>query len=169
MKKIVLTMEGHKRLQEELQKLKAEDRPMIIRAIAEARAHGDLSENAEYHSAKERQGFIETRIRELEGVLSSPQIIDPSKVGADGRCIFGAFVDVAGADGKSKTYRLVGEYEADIDAGLLSIASPLGRALIGKYADDTVTINPGGNNDEDDEDNESGGGIEYQIIAVRYQ
>lgn len=167
MKKIVLTTEGHKRLQDELQKLKAEDRPMIIRAIAEARAHGDLSENAEYHSAKERQGFIETRIRELEGVLSSPQIIDPSKVGADGRCIFGAYVDIADVKGKTTTYRLVGEYEADIDAGLLSIASPLGRALIGKYADETVAINPGGGGD--DEDDESGGGIEYKIIAVRYQ
>lgn len=165
-KKVVLTSEGHERLQGELRRLKAEDRPAIIRAISEARAHGDLSENAEYHSAKERQGFIETRIRELEGVLSSPQIIDPAKVGADGRCIFGAFVDIADADGKVKTYRLVGEFEANIDAGLLSIASPLGRALVGKYADDIVAVNPGGNNDDDDDND---GGIKYKVIAVRYQ
>ncbi len=168
--KVNLTKEGHARLQEELQRLKAKDRPAIIRAISEARAHGDLSENAEYHSAKERQGFIEKRIRELESALASPQIIDPAAVGADGRCIFGAYVDIADGEGKTKTYRLVGEYEADIDSGLLSIASPLGRALIGKYADDIVAVKPGGGaQDEDSEDNEDGGGIKYKIIAVRYQ
>ena len=165
--KVNLTKEGQQRLQEELQRLTGEDRPAIIRMISEARAHGDLSENAEYHSAKERQGFIEHRIRELEAVLASPQIIDPAAVGADGRCIFGAYVDVA-ADGTKKTYRLVGEYEANIDAGLLSVASPLGRALIGKYADDMVVVKPGGVPDEDSEENEDGG-IEYKVIAVRYQ
>lgn len=165
--KVHLTKEGKERLQNELQKLTSEDRPAIIKAIAEARAHGDLSENAEYHSAKERQGFIETRIRELEGVLASPQIIDPAKVGANGKCIFGAFVDVV-VGGKKQTYRIVSEYEADIDSGLLSMTSPLGRALIGKTAGDVDYFKPGAK-DDDEVDEDTPGAIKYEVAAVRYK
>lgn len=152
-----ITKEGFERLTAELEKLKSEERPAIIQAIAEARAHGDLSENAEYHSAKEKQGYIEARIRLLEGVLSAADIFDPVAVGADGRCIFASYVDLRDDDGKKTTYRLVGQHEADINNGLLSVASPIGRALMGKYGGDSITVQT------------PGGEMEYEILAVRYE
>ena len=152
-----LTKEGYDRLSAELEHLKTTERPAIIEAIAEARAHGDLSENAEYHSAKEKQGYIEARIKLLESVVSSADIIDPTTIGANGRCIFGAFVDLQNADGKTITYRIVGEHEADVNNGMLSSTSPVGQALLGKYADDEVIVNT------------PSGELEYTVLAVRYE
>lgn len=129
MNKIPLTVTGAALLKEELHRLKTIERPAVIEAIAEARAHGDLSENAEYDAAKEKQGFIEGRIQEVEGKLSHAQIIDPAAMDADGRCVFGATVDLEDADsGQSVTYQIVGEDEADIKQGKISFASPLARA-----------------------------------------
>lgn len=144
MEKIPLTRVGYDALNAELKQLKTEERPAIIRAIAEAREHGDLSENAEYHSAKEKQSFIEGRIKELEGVISLADVIDPAKL--SGGIKFGATVRLVDEDTDAEnTYQIVGEYEADIERGLLNIKSPLARALIGKEAGDSVEVRtPGG-------------------------
>ncbi len=152
-----LTMKGAQRLRDELENLKAVKRPAVIAAIAEARAHGDLKENAEYHAAREQQGFIEGRIQELEYVLSHCQLIDVASLNAGTRVVFGATVELADCDsGEEVTYQIVGDLESDIKPGLISISSPLSRALIGKHEGDTVTIQaPAGDRD-------------YDIIAVRY-
>ena len=144
MEKIPMTRAGHAALEAELKQLKTEDRPAIIKAIAEAREHGDLSENAEYHSAKEKQSFIEGRIKELEGVISLADVIDPTKL--SGPIKFGATVTLVDEDtDEEKTYQIVGEYEAKIEAGLLNIKSPIARALIGKEEGDSVEVRtPGG-------------------------
>jgi transcription elongation factor GreA len=143
---IPMTRNGVERLKEELHQLKSQDRPNIIQAIAEARAQGDLSENAEYESAKERQGFIEGRIAEIEAKLSNVQIIDPASLNADGKCVFGATIELENLDEeKSITYQIVGEDEVDIKANKISISSPLARALIGKEDGDVVEVEtPGG-------------------------
>ena len=141
MNKVPLTLAGAEQLRAELQRLKTVDRPAVIAAIAEARSHGDLSENAEYDAAKERQGFIEGRIKEVEGKLANAQIIDPRLLDADGRCVFGATVDLEDVEKGSKvTYQIVGEDEADLKAGKVSISSPIARALIGKYAGDVAEV-----------------------------
>lgn len=158
MSKIPLTVTGAEKLREELHRLKTVDRPSVVAAIAEARSHGDLSENAEYDAAKERQGFIEGRIAEVEGKLSNAQVIDPSLLDADGRCVFGATVEMEDQDtGDAVTYQIVGEDEADIKNGKISVNSPVARALIGKYAGDIAQV-------------QAPGGIrEYEIIDVRYE
>jgi transcription elongation factor GreA len=152
-----LTVVGAEQLKAELQKLKHVERPAVIQAISEARAQGDLSENAEYDAAKERQSFIEGRIIELEGKLSNAQIIDPKLLDADGRCVFGATVELEdlGA-GDTVTYQIVGDDEADLKEGKISISSPIARSLIGKYAGDNAEVNA------------PGGVREYEIIDVRY-
>jgi transcription elongation factor GreA len=158
MSKVPLTVKGAEKLREELHRLKTVDRPWVIGAIAEARAHGDLSENAEYDAAKERQGFIEGRIQEVEGKLSHAQIIDPKLLDADGRCVFGATLDLEDQDsGDAVTYQIVGEDEADIKAGKISVNSPIARALIGKYAGDIAQVQA------------PGGMREYEVIDVRYE
>ena len=158
MSKIPLTVNGAEKLREELQRLKTVDRPSVIAAIAEARSHGDLSENAEYDAAKERQGFVEGRIQEVEGKLSNAQIIDPKLLDADGRCVFGATVEMEDQDsGDTVTYQIVGEDEADIKAGKISISSPVARALIGKFAGDIAQVQA------------PGGMREYEILDVRYE
>ncbi|MBS4020472.1 transcription elongation factor GreA [Azonexus hydrophilus] len=158
MSKVPLTVTGAEKLREELHRLKTVDRPWVIAAIAEARAHGDLSENAEYDAAKERQGFIEGRIQEVEGKLSNAQIIDPKLLDADGRCVFGATAEIEDQDsGEVFTYQIVGEDEADIKNGKLSVASPMARALIGKYAGDIAQV-------------QAPGGIrEFEILDIRYE
>jgi transcription elongation factor GreA len=158
MSKVPLTVAGAAKLREELQRLKTIERPKVIAAIAEARSHGDLSENAEYDAAKERQGFLEGRIKDLEGKLANAQIIDPMLLDADGRCVFGATVDLEDQEsGDGVTYQIVGEDEADIKQGKLSFGSPMARALIGKYAGDIAQV-------------QAPGGIrEYEIIDVRYE
>lgn len=144
MEKIPMTRAGHTALEKELKQLKTIERPAIIKAIAEARAHGDLSENAEYHSAKEKQSFIEGRVKELEGVISLAEVIDPAKL--SGSIKFGATVTLVDEDtDKERTYQIVGEYEANIEKGLLNIKSPIARALIGKEEGDSVEVRtPGG-------------------------
>jgi len=144
MEKIPLTRAGFDKLDAELKHLKSIERPAIIKAISEAREHGDLSENAEYHSAKEKQSFIEGRIKELEGAISLAEVIDPSKL--SGTIKFGATVTLADEDtDEEKTYQIVGEYEADIENGKLNIKSPIARALIGKDVGDSVEVRtPGG-------------------------
>lgn len=155
--KIPLTVKGAEMLKVELHRLKTVDRPATIAAIGEARSHGDISENAEYDAAKERQGFIEGRILELEGKLSSAQIIDPTLLEDDGRVVFGATVDLEETEsGDSVTYQIVGDDEADIKAGKISISSPISRALIGKYAGDLAEVKA------------PGGVKEYEVIDVRY-
>ena len=153
-----ITMKGAQRLRAELDELKSVKRPAVINAIAEARAHGDLKENAEYHAAREQQGFIEGRIKHLEGELSHAQVIDIATLTAGDRVVFGATVELADADsGEERTYQIVGDLEADIKKGLVSVSSPLARALIGKHEGDTVTIQaPAGTRD-------------YDIVAVRYE
>ena len=144
MEKIPMTRAGHTALETELKHLKSVERPAIIKAIAEAREHGDLSENAEYHSAKEKQSFIEGRIKELEGAISLADVIDPKKM--SGAIKFGATVTLVGEDtDEEKTYQIVGEYEANIEKGMLNIKSPIARALIGKEEGDSVEVRtPGG-------------------------
>ncbi len=144
MDKIPLTRAGFDKLEAELKTLKSVERPAIIKAIAEAREHGDLSENAEYHSAKEKQSFIEGRIKELEGVIGRADVIDPAKL--SGPVKFGATVKLVDEDtDEEKTYQIVGEYEADIEAGKLNLASPIARALIGKEEGDAIEVRtPGG-------------------------
>lgn len=158
MNKVPLTARGAEQLREEVKRLKTVDRPRVIQAIAEARAHGDLKENAEYHAAREQQGFIEGRIQEIEGKLSNAQIIDVTTMPASGRVIFGATVDLADEDsGEEVTYQIVGEDEADIKAGRISINSPIARALVGKEEGDVAVVAaPGGNKN-------------YEIVAVRYE
>ena len=152
-----LTVKGAQRLRDELEHLKSVKRPAVIGAIAEARAHGDLKENAEYHAAREQQGFIEGRIQELEFVLSHCQLIDVAKLNAGTRVVFGATVGLADCDsGEEVTYQIVGDLEADIKQGLISISSPLSRALIGRHEGDTVTIQA------------PAGARDYDIVAVRY-
>ncbi|HBK55513.1 MAG TPA: transcription elongation factor GreA [Xanthomonadales bacterium] len=152
-----LTHIGAKRLREELERLKTVERPRVIEAIAEARAHGDLKENAEYHAAREQQGFIEGRIKELEFALSHAQIIDLGSIDAGSRIVFGARVVLAACDSDQEVrYQIVGDLEADIKHGMVSISSPLARALIGKHEGDTVSIQA------------PGGTREYDIVEVRY-
>lgn len=139
MSKVPVTVRGHELLQEELKKLKSVDRPAVIKAIAEARAHGDLKENAEYHAAKEQQGFIEARIKDLEGKLSHIQVIDVTAHDARGKVIFGSTVVILDENTKTETtYTIVGEDEADIRSGLISYTSPIARALIGKNEGDEI-------------------------------
>ena len=141
MSKVPLTLRGAQMLREELTNLKSVDRPNVIQAIAQARAHGDLKENAEYHAAREQQGFIEARIKEIEGKLSHAQIIDVTKLHADGRVVFGATVEVYEDEtDEEHTFQIVGEDEADIKQGLVSISSPIARALIGKSVDDVAEV-----------------------------
>jgi transcription elongation factor GreA len=157
MNKVPLTVHGAEQLRAELHDLKSVQRPAIINAISEARAMGDLSENAEYHAAKERQGFIEGRIAELEGKLSNAQIIDPKTLQADGRVVFGATVELDDVEkGTSVTYQIVGDDEADIKQCKISISSPIARALIGKSAGDVAEVNA------------PGGVREYEIADVKY-
>ena len=157
MSKVPLTVRGAEKLRAELQELKGVQRPAIITAIAEARAHGDLSENAEYAAAKERQSFIEGRIAELEGKVSNAQIIDPSTLDAGGRCVFGATVEVEDLEsGDVVTYQIVGEDEADLKEGKISISSPMARAMIGKSAGDVAEVQA------------PGGLREYEIRDVKY-
>ena len=154
---IPLTLKGAEKLKAELQRLKTQDRPAVIAAIAEARSHGDLSENAEYDAAKDRQGFIEGRIKEIEGKLSSARIIDPGQLHADGRVVFGATVDLEDEDsGEKLSYQIVGEDEADLKLGLISISSPIARALIGRSAGDVAEVRA------------PGGVKHYEIVDVRY-
>jgi transcription elongation factor GreA len=152
-----ITLKGAQRLRAELEELKSVKRPAVINAIAEARAHGDLKENAEYHAAREQQGFIEGRIKQLEAELSHAQIIDVSSLNAGSRVVFGAIVDLADVESdEERTYQIVGDLEADIKLGLIAISSPVARALIGKHEGDSVTI-------------EAPGGIrEYEIVGVSY-
>ena len=157
MSKIPLTVTGAEKLRAELQALKTVQRPAIVTAIAEARSHGDLSENAEYHAAKERQSFIEGRIAELESKLANAQIINPALHDADGRCVFGATVELEDVANRAVvTYQIVGDDEADIREGKISISSPLARALIGKYAGDLAEVQA------------PGGVREYEILDVKY-
>ena len=155
---VPMTVRGHELLQEELKRLKSVDRPEVIKAIAEARAHGDLKENAEYHAAKEQQGFIEARIKEVEGKLSHVQVIDVTSIDARGKIIFGSTVElIEEATGKEITYTIVGEDEADIKNGLISFTSPIARALISKNEGDIVDfIAPDGEK-------------VYEVIEVRYE
>jgi transcription elongation factor GreA len=158
MSRIPLTLAGAEMLRRELHRLKTVERPHAITAIAEARSHGDLAENAEYDAAKERQGFIEARIKELQSKLAHAQIIDPTQIEADGRCVFGATVELAELEnGGTVTYQIVGEDEADIKKGKIFINSPIARALIGKSAGDAVEV-------------ETPGGVrQYEILDVRYE
>jgi transcription elongation factor GreA len=154
---IPLTIRGAEKLKEELARLKNVERHAVIQAISEARAQGDLSENAEYEAAKDKQGFIEGRILEIEGKLAAAQIIDPSKLNADGHVVFGSTVDLEDEDsGVAVTYQIVGDDEADLKQGLISISSPIARSLIGKVAGDVAEVQA------------PGGLRHYEIIAVRY-
>jgi transcription elongation factor GreA len=157
MSTVPITKRGAELLKEELQRLKSKDRPAVINAISEARAQGDLSENAEYDAAKERQSFIEGRIAELEGKLSAAQIIDPTELDAEGRIVFASTVDLEDLEsGQKVTYQIVGEDEADLKEKKVSITSPIARALIGKYAGDVVEVNA------------PSGIREYEVLEVRY-
>ena len=152
-----ITAQGAQRLRAELDELKSVQRPAVINAIAEARAHGDLKENAEYHAAREQQGFIEGRIKQLESELSHAQVIDVSSLNVGDKVVFGANVVLADEDsGEEKRYQIVGDLEADIKQGLIAISSPVARALIGKHAGDVVTIEA------------PGGTSEYEIVEVSY-
>jgi len=154
---VPITARGAEALKEELKHLKSVARPEVVQAISEARAHGDLKENAEYHAAKEQQSFIEGRIQELDGVLSHAQIIDPSTLPQDGRVVFGVTVDLLNIDTDEEVrYQIVGDYESDIKLNRISVSSPIARAMIGKEIDDVITVQaPGGN-------------IEYEIVAIDY-
>jgi len=158
MNKVPLTVKGAEMLRSELVELKAVARPRVIQAIAEARAHGDLKENAEYHAAREQQGFIEGRIKEIESKLSHAQIIDVKTLNAGGRVVFGATVDVYEEEtDEEHTFQIVGEDEADIKQGLISVGSPIARALIGKSVDDVAVVET------------PGGGRHLDIVEVRYE
>lgn len=157
MNKTPLTVKGAELLRAELHRLKTVDRPEVIAAIAEARSHGDLSENAEYDAAKERQGFVEGRIKELELKIANAQIIDPATLDTDGRCVFGATVDLEDlSSGDEVVYQIVGDDEADVKAGKISVSSPIARALIGKYAGDVADVQA------------PGGVRSYEILDIRY-
>ena len=154
---IPITKRGAEKLKEELHRLKTVERPAVITAIAEARAQGDLSENADYDAAKDRQGFIEGRIQEIEGKLSVAQVIDPSAVDGGGKVVFGATVDLEEEEsGEAVTYQIVGEDEADLKLGLINVGSPIARALIGKEEGDTAVVQA------------PGGTKSYEIVGVRY-
>lgn len=157
MSKVPLTVTGAEKLRRELEELKTVARPRIIAAIAEARAHGDLKENAEYHAAREQQSFTEGRIQEIEGKLANAQIIDVTKIDANGTVVFGSTIELEDIEtGEIVTYQIVGDDEADIKEGRISVGSPIARALIGKEEEDVVTVKaPGGNK-------------EYEILAVKY-
>ncbi|OHC63601.1 MAG: transcription elongation factor GreA [Rhodocyclales bacterium GWA2_65_19] len=158
MSKFPITLHGAEMLREELKRLKTVDRPAVVAAIAEARSHGDLSENAEYDAAKERQGFVEGRIAEVEGKLGNAQIIDPKALDADGRVVFGATVELEDMDGgQTVTYQIVGDDEANLKHGKISLNSPVARALIGKYAGDVAEVQT------------PGGKREYEILDVKYE
>ena len=158
MTRVLLTAEGAEKLREELARLFKTERPRVIQAIAEARSHGDLSENAEYEAARDEQGFIEGRIAELEGQLSRAEIVDPSKLHIDGRVVFGALVDLYDVEADSEvTYQIVGELEADLEHGRISMSSPIGRALIGKEeGEELEVVTPGGTRG-------------YEVVKVRYK
>ena len=157
MNKVPMTVNGEKRLREELAQLKTEERPRVIAAIAEERDHGDLKENAEYHAAREQQGFIEGRIQEIEGKLSNAQVIDVTKLSSTGKVIFGTTVTLLNLDTDATTrYRIVGEDEADIKSGMISLTSPIARALIGKEEGDIVNVRT------------PGGDVEFEISDVEY-
>jgi transcription elongation factor GreA len=155
---VPITLRGAEALKDELKQLKTVARPQVVAAIAEAREHGDLKENAEYHAAREQQSFIEGRIQELEGTLSQSQVIDPASLPQDGRVVFGVTVTLLNIDTDAEVkYQIVGDYESDIKLNRISVSSPIARALIGKEMDDVVTVQaPGGN-------------IEYEIIAINYE
>ncbi len=158
MSKVPMTLRGAEKLREELKELKTVVRPRVIEAIAEARAHGDLKENAEYHAAREQQGFVEGRIKEIEAKLSNAQVIDPVTLNTNGKIVFGATVDLAEEDsGDEVTYQIVGEDEADIKNGCISVSSPVARALIGKQEGDVAEVRT------------PGGVRAYEIIGVRYE
>ena len=158
MSKVPITRHGAELLRAELHRLKTVERPKVVAAIAEARSHGDLSENAEYDAAKERQGFIEGRLAEVEGKLGHAQIIDPKLLDADGRVVFGATVELEDADsGEAVTYQIVGDDEADLKLGKISLRSPVARALIGKFAGDVAEVQT------------PGGVRQYEILDVRYE
>lgn len=157
MNKVPLTVSGANKLREELEELKSVVRPRIIAAIATAREHGDLKENAEYHAAREQQSFTEGRIADIEGKLSNAQIIDVTKLDANGKVVFGATVELENIESEARvTYQIVGEDEADIKQNRISIGSPIARALIGKEAEDVVTVKA------------PGGDIEYEILSIQY-
>lgn len=157
MKKVPLTLRGAEMLKAELQQLKTQERPRVVAAIAEAREHGDLKENAEYHAAREQQGFIEGRIKEIEAKLSNTQIIEVSRLNTDGRVVFGVTVELMDeGSGEKLSYQIVGDDEADIRGGRISISSPIARALIGKEAGDFAIVQA------------PGGTKEYEILSVRY-
>lgn len=157
MSTIPLTKRGAEKLKEELHRLKTVERPAVINAIAEARAQGDLSENAEYDAAKDKQGFIEGRILEIEGKLAAAQVIDPSSLDAEGRVVFGATVDLEEEEtGEAVTYQIVGDDEADLKQGLISVSSPIARAIIGKEAGDVAEVRA------------PGGLKRYEVVEVRY-
>ena len=158
MSKVPLTLHGAELLRAELHRLKTVERPSVIAAIAEARSHGDLSENAEYDAAKERQGFVEGRIADVEGKLSNAQIIDPLSLDADGRVVFASTVELEEIEsGKTVVYQIVGDDEADLKQGKISLNSPVARALIGKFAGDAAVVQT------------PGGVREYEILDVRYE
>ena len=158
MSRAPLTMKGAQRLRGELEELKSVKRPAVIAAIAEARAHGDLKENAEYHAARDQQSFIEGRIKQLEAELSHAHVIDVATLNAGSKVVFGAIVDLADAEtDEEKTYQIVGDLEADIKLGLIAISSPVARALIGKHEGDAITIDA------------PAGQREYEIVGVRYE
>jgi len=145
MKRTPMTLRGAEALRAELKRLKSEARPAVIKAIAEARSHGDLSENAEYHAAREQQGFIEGRIREIEAKLSTAEVIDPSTLPKNGKVVFGSVVELEDEEGNRLVYQIVGEDEADIGAGRISVTSPIARAMVGKSEGDVVDVTaPGG-------------------------
>lgn len=158
MSKAPMTATGAQKLRDQLKELKTVDRPRITQAIAEARAHGDLSENAEYHAAREQQSFLEGRIAAIETALADAQIIDVNSLNADGRVVFGATVDLQNLENDEEvTYQIVGEMEADIDRNLISVTSPIARALIGKETGDIVEVNA------------PGGIVEYEILDARFE
>lgn len=157
MTRVLLTTDGAEKLREELKRLKSVERPRVIEAIAEARAHGDLSENAEFDAAKDQQGFIEGRISELENQLSRAEIIDPASLNAGGKVVFGAWVDLYDVDDDAEvSYQIVGELEADLENSQISVTSPIGRTLVGKHEGDEVEVET------------PGGTRTYEIVKVRY-
>jgi transcription elongation factor GreA len=152
-----MTAEGAERLRRQLDELKSVERPRVIQALAEARAHGDLSENAEYHAARERQGFIEGRIATIEEALAIAEIIDVTKIDAEGKIVFGATIELFNLDTEQEVrYQIVGEMEADIDRGLLSVTAPIARAMIGKEEGDVIQVDA------------PGGIVEYEVLSVAY-
>jgi transcription elongation factor GreA len=157
MNKHPMTIAGAERLRSELHRLKTVERPTIVRAIGEARLHGDISENAEYDAAKDRQGFVEARIRDIESKLAHAHVVNPAEIDAGGRVVFGATVDLVDlASGDEVSYQIVGDDEADIKAGKISVSSPIARALIGKHADDTAEVDA------------PSGVRKYEVVSVRY-